>query len=70
MKADHPAQEWHTSTKPDHGDIVIAYRPDGKRGQVQIHGNKAMLWRYKLTDEPFCDVADIVRWRGCNGFDF
>lgn len=57
-------------TKPTHGSICIVWRQDGKCEQVQIHGNEARLWRYCLTDETFCNVDEIVKWRGCAGLDF
>jgi hypothetical protein len=57
-------------TKPNHGEIVVAWRPDGRRDMVQIHRDKAFLWRYRLTDDVFCDVDEITKWRGCTGFDF
>ena len=57
-------------TKPHHGEIVVAWRSDGQRATVQIHGDKAFLWRYRLTDDLFCNVGDITKWRGCTGFDF
>lgn len=82
MKQEKPDSDWritkqkelayltNTEPKPEHGKIVIACRQDGRIDQVQINGDQAMLWRYKLTDEPFCDVGDIVQWRYCGGFDF
>jgi hypothetical protein len=60
----------HTETKPAEGSIVIAWDQHGKRDMVQIHQGKAMLWRYRLTDEVFCDVDQISKWRECTGLDF
>ncbi len=57
-------------TKPEHGEIVIAWRQDGTRAQVEICNDEARLWRYRLTGEVFCNVSDIVKWRGCTGMDF
>jgi hypothetical protein len=56
--------------KPKHGEIVIAWRLDGQRDMVQIQGDEAMLWRYGQTNDVFCKVNEITKWRGCTGFDF
>jgi hypothetical protein len=65
-----PAYTIHTETKPQEGQIIIAWDQSGKRDMVQIHSGQAMLWRYGLTDELFCSVDEIAEWRGCGGMDF
>lgn len=55
---------------PPSGEVIIVWRRDGKKEQVTIREGVAYLWRYKDTDDIFSNVEDIVKWRGCNGFDF
>jgi hypothetical protein len=59
-----------TENLPKEGEIVIAWKYGGKRAQVQIKGYTAYLWQYGITDEAFCRLDEIDKWRRCSGFDF
>lgn len=57
-------------TPPPKDTVLIIERADGKKEQVEVRNGSVYLWRYGSTDERWCDESDIVKWRGCSGFDF
>jgi len=60
---------WSTDGAPENQVIIVDSNND-KRDQVTIRNGIAYKWRYKDTDDEFCHVHQIKRWRGCTGFDF
>lgn len=55
---------------PKDREDFIAERTDGKREHVEVRNGVVYLWRYGSTDEIWCSASDIVKWRGCGGFDY
>lgn len=60
----------HYGTLPAEGEIVVAWKDDSTKAMVEIKDGMARLWQYGIQDDVFCAVGDIVKWRGCTGFDF
>jgi len=69
MNTDPLEKMWSTDDPPEK-EVIIVQNCDDKRDQVTIRNGIAYKWRYKDTDDEFCHVHDIKRWRGCTGFDF
>lgn len=58
------------ATPPKDGEIVVVWKDENTKDIVQIKDGLARLWRYGIKDDVFCSVGDIIKWRGCTGFNF
>ncbi len=55
---------------PDDGDICIIWNSPDQAEQCEMRDGNAYLWRHGITDDLFCHGVEILKWRGCGGFDF
>lgn len=71
VKRDGPFRFYSGKKRPNNGDIVIAYKDEGRREQCEYRDGNYFVWRYEgKTNEIYVTDSTVFMYRYCTGFDF